>query len=160
VTAHALVSAAWLLLFLVQAVLAAMGYIDAHRRVGWAGAVLTVVFVVLGFFTVIEQARRGFDLSGDIGRLAPPGTPADPVDTVGILFFFLTFAVLAGAALCYRHRPSVHKRLMLFALLAGLTPTPITHLLGHWPALRAWAGAIVPLALIFVLFASAIYDRV
>ena len=101
VTAHAIVSAAWLLLFLTQATLVVTGCTAVHRRVGIFGAVLTVVFVVLGVFTVIAQARRGFDLSGDISRLPPrPGAPPDPAAAVvGLLFLFLTFAILIGAGL-------------------------------------------------------------
>src|SRR6266851_1877572 len=79
VTAHVIVSAAWLLLFLTQATLVATGRIAVHRHVGVFGAVLAMVFIVVGFFTVIDQARRGFDLSGDISRLPPrPGAPPDP----------------------------------------------------------------------------------
>jgi hypothetical protein len=117
------------------------------------------VFVGVGCFTVIEQARRGFDLSGDIGRLAPPGTPADAAATVGLLFFFLTFAVLVAVGLWYRRRPPVHKRLMLLSMVSGLTPTPVAHLIGHWPVLQPWVGVIFPASAIVFLSTSAIYDR-
>ena len=72
VNAHAIVSVAWLLLFLMQATLIATRHIAIHRRFGMIGAALAVVFVVLGYFSVVEQARRGFDLSGDISRVPPP----------------------------------------------------------------------------------------
>ena len=160
VTAHAILSATWLLLYLTQVTLVATGHVAVHRRVGIVGAVLTVTFIVVGSFTVIEQARRGFDLSGDISRLAPPGSPPDPAATVGLLFFFLTFTVLVGAGLCYRHRPTVHKRLMLLAMVGGLTPTPVAHLIGHWPVLQPWVGVIIPVSALVFLSTSAIYDRV
>jgi uncharacterized membrane protein YozB (DUF420 family) len=159
VAAHAFVSAAWLFLFLAQTTLVATGWTAIHRRVGIAGAALTVTFVVLGWFTTIEQARRGFDLSGDISRLAGP-QGAGPVEAiVGLLFFVLTFAILVGAALWYRHRPRVHKRLMLLAVLGGLTPTPVAHVIGHWPVLQPWAGVIFPGSLLVFLSLSAIHDR-
>lgn len=160
VTAHAAVSAAWLFLFLAQAALIATSRTAVHRRVGVAGAVLTAVFLVLGWFTTLEQARRGFDLSGAISRLpAPPGL--DPATaTVGLLLFFLTFGVLAGTALWYRRRPAVHKRLMLLALLGGLTPTPVAHVIGTWPALQPWANLIFPLSLVVFLAIGPIYDRI
>src|SRR5262245_36136817 len=41
VTAHAIVSSAWLLLFVTQATLVAIGRTAVHRRVGIAGLVLT-----------------------------------------------------------------------------------------------------------------------
>ena len=160
VTAHAILSAAWLLLFLAQTTLVATARTAVHRRLGIYGAVLTAVFIVVGCFAVIAQARRGFDLSGDIGRLpAPPG--ADPAAAiVGLLFFFLTFAILVGVALTYRHRPTVHKRLMLLAVLGGLTPTPVAHVIGHWSVLQPWTGMIFPVSLLIFLSFSAIYDRV
>jgi uncharacterized membrane protein YozB (DUF420 family) len=145
VLAHAIVSAAWLVLFLAQATLVATGRTPVHRRVGIFGAVLTMVFIVVGYFTIIEEARRGFNLSGDGSPPARPDAPPN-LDSVAILFNLLTFAVLAGVGLCYRHRPRVHKRLMLLAMLGGLTPTPVGHLIGHWSALQQWAGLIFPVS--------------
>ena len=160
VTAHAIVSAVWLLLFLTQTTLVATARTALHRRVGIFGAVLTVAFIVIGSFTVIAEARRGFDLSGDIGRLPPP-PGADPAATVvALLSFFLTFAMLVGAALWYRRRPNVHKRLMLLAVLGGLTPTPVAHVIGHWQVFQPWAVMIFPLSLLIFLSFSAIHDRV
>jgi uncharacterized membrane protein YozB (DUF420 family) len=145
VTAHAIVSVGWLVLFLTQATLVATGRTDVHRRVGIVGAVLTMMFVVVGYFTLIEEARRGFDLSGDIIR-RPPGSGVSNPAVMALLWNFLTFRILAGAGLCYRHRPAVHKRLMLLAMLGGLTNTPVAHVVGHWPSLQPGAGIIVPVS--------------
>ena len=160
VMAHAVVSASWLFLFLVQATLVATGRTAIHRRLGVAGAVLTALFLVLGWFTTLEQARRGFDLSGAISSLpARPGV--DPVSrSVGLLFFFLTFGVLAGAAFWYRRRPAVHKRLMLLALLGGLTPTPVSHIVGNSTTLQPWTDVIFPLSFAVFLAIGPIYDRI
>ncbi len=160
VTAHAILSAAWLMLFLGQVTLVATGQVAVHRRMGMVGASLALVFVMTGYFTVIEQARRGFDLSGDISRLAPAGAPPDPAATVALLSFFLMFTVLVGAGLWSRHRPEVHKRLMLLAMLGGLTPTPVAHLAGHWPVLQPWAGVIFSVSAFIFLSLSAIHDKV
>jgi hypothetical protein len=158
VMAHTIVSVAWLVLFLVQTALVATARTDVHRRLGIAGAVLTVAFVVIGCFAVVVEARRGFDLGGDISRL--PDLPGvDPVArAVGILFFFLVFAILVGAALWYR--PSVHKRLMLLAVLGGLTPTPMTHVVGHWTILHPWGTTIFAVGFLICLSFSPIHDRV
>jgi hypothetical protein len=75
------------------------------------------------------------------------------------LYFFLIFAVLFGAALWYRHRPSVHKRLMLLAVLGGLTGTPVAHAIGHWSVLHAWTGLIFLASSLIFLSLSAIHDR-
>lgn len=160
VTAHAVLAVAWLALFLAQATLVAKRRVALHRRVGVAGGLIAAAFVGVGSFAVIEQARRGFDLSGDISRLAPPGQPPDPAATLSIVFFFSSFAVLVGLGLYYRHRPAVHRRLMLLAMIGALTPTPLAHLIGHWPALQARGGLVVLVAMLATLFASAIYDRI
>ena len=159
VTAHAILAAAWLLLFLAQTTLVATSRTAVHRRLGIFGAVLTVAFIVVGCSAVIAQARRGWDLSGDISRLPPP-SGADPLAAVvGLLVFFLIFGMLVGAALWYRHRPGVHKRLTLLAVLGGLTPTPVAHVIGHWSVLQRWTALIFPLGLFVFLSFSAIYDR-
>jgi hypothetical protein len=79
---------------------------------------------------------------------------------VGLLFFFLEFATLVGAAFYYRHRPSVHKRLMLLAVLGGLTPTPVARIIGHWLSSQPWAVLIFPVSFVAFTSLSAIYDRV
>jgi hypothetical protein len=122
-------------------------------------AIVSVAWLVLGFFSVVEQARRGFDLSGDIGRVPlPPGVTLLAA-TVALLFFFLEFAILVGAALCYRHRPSVHRRLMLLAVLGGLTPTPVAHVIGHWLSFQPWTLVFFPASFVAFTSLSAIYDR-
>lgn len=161
VTAHAAVSVAWLLLFLLQAGLVATGRTHVHRRTGALGAVLAVAFVVLGSLSVVEEARRGFDLSGDLGRLPPaPGSVEPRATQLGVLIFFLQFAVLVGVALWYRNRPAIHKRLMLIALLGALTPTPVAHLIGHWLGPQQWAGFLFPVSLAFFLSFALLHDRI
>jgi len=160
VMAHAIVAATWLLLFLTQATLVATRRIGLHRRLGIVGAVLTVAFVVIGYFTVIEEARRGFNLSGDGGPRAQPGAPPDLAAMGPVLLGLVTFAILAGAGFHYRHRPSVHKRLMALALLGGLGGTPLAHLVTHWPALQPWVGVIFPIGFLIIVSGSAISDRV
>ena len=160
VTAHAIVAAAWLLLFLTQATLVATGRIGLHRRLGIVGALLTVVFVFIGYFTIIEVAQRGFNLSGDGGPRAQPGATPEPAAVGPFLIGLVTFAILVGAGFHYRHRPSVHKRLMALALLGGLGGAPLAHLLSHWPALQPWLGGIFAIAFLSMVSGSAIYDRV
>src|SRR5262245_23275622 len=160
VTVHAFVAAAWLLLFLMQATLVATGRTSVHRRLGVAGIVLAAAFIVVGCLTTIADARRGFDLSGDLRRLAPPDVPLDAGDLLAPIGFLLLFGILVAVAVCYRHRPAIHKRLMLFAMLGALTPTPLVHVIGHWPALLARRGVFFLVATVVLLSASAIHDRV
>lgn len=155
VAAHATISAAWLLIFLTQATLIATGRTAVHRRLGIAGVLLAVALVVTGPFVVIEEARRGFDLSGD---LVPRGTSQDAGITLSLLFVFLLFGLLVAGAAWYRRRPEVHKRLMLLALVP-LMNAPLAHLVGHWEALRPWAGVIFPGFNAVLLALLPIHDR-
>lgn len=157
---HAVVSVGWLLLFVAQTTLAATSRVTTHRRVGVAGAALSLAVVVLGVLVVMAQARRGFDLSGDIARLPLP-TGVDGLSaTIALLFFPVQFGVLVGAAMWHRQRPRTHKRLMLFAALAGMTPTPVAHLIGHWIGPQPWADALFPLSALFFVSLIALYERV
>ena len=168
VTAHGVVTLAWLLLFLMQAMLVATGRTAVHRRVGIIGFALTAVVVGYAGLTVIQFARRGYDLSGDIFRVVlPQGSPQpDPAElaggTLGPLLTVLEFGVLVAVALWYRHRSEVHKRLMVLALLL-LAGVPLLHLggvlVGRWPELQgvvSVAGVLISLVLPFV---PAIHDR-
>ena|SRR5689334_16991784 len=126
---------------------------------------LAVVLIVLGWFATVELGRRGYDFSGDVIRaLSRTGSPQR--DPAGLVFPFadlVSFGLLAAAGFWYRHRPEIHQRLMLFALIA-LAGEPILHLVGHlaghWPTLRGAGIKISVPVTILLLSASAIYDRI
>jgi hypothetical protein len=117
---------------------------------------------------IIEGGRRGYELSGDLTRaFTPPGAPPLSADesAAGILaplVGFINFGVLVAAGLWYRHRPDIHKRLMLLAL-TPLAGEPMVHLVGYlagrWPVLQGAAIFLLPIQFV-LLFASAIYDKV
>jgi hypothetical protein len=169
VIAHGIIASAWLLLFLMQATLVATRRVAVHRRLGMIGPVLAVVLIVLGFLTTIETARRGYDLSGDLTRtFVPPGSPPPTAAERAAaflppLFVFLNFGLLVAAGLWYRHRPDIHKRLTLFALIP-LAGEPIIHLVGylvgHWPASQGVLFSIGLTISILLLSVNAIYDKV
>ncbi len=150
--AHSLVSVTWLLVFLMQVTLVAAGRPAVHRQLGVLGVLLSVAFIVVTWFTLVAGARRGFDLSGD---LVPRGTSVDPAMFLAPAGALVPLGAFVGAAVWYRQRPALHKRLMMLALLTS-TGAPIAHVVGHWPA-------FAPFALIggtFILFLPAIGDRV
>lgn len=159
VAAHTIVSVALLLLFLAQATLIATGRADVHRRLGIVGAALASAFVGLGYLTLVGEARRGFDLSGDLSSLPPPPGVAAVAAIMGPIVQLLLFGILLGAGLYYRHRPDVHKRLMLLAVLGVLSQTPMAHVTTHWPALHPWANVMFPATSAVFLSLSAVYDR-
>ena len=132
---HSLVSVAWLLVFLAQVTLVATGRPAVHRRLGVFGVLLSVAFIVVTWFILVEGARRGFDLSGD---LVPRGTSVDPGTFLAPAGALVPLGAVVGAAVWYRQRPAVHKRLMMLALLTS-TGAPIAHVVGHWPAFGPYA---------------------
>jgi hypothetical protein len=157
--AHGIVFLAWLLLFLTQSLLVATGRVGWHRRLGWASVFLLALILPLSFTTTVELARRGYDLSGDQHIVAhpKPGRTLELDAATGSVFNFVglfMFAVLAIAAICYRRRPEIHKRLMLFANIELMGP-PITHLLGHFPSLVLTPGTVLLGSSLFLLAAVA-----
>jgi hypothetical protein len=169
VIAHGAVTAAWLALFLVQALLVATGRVAAHRRLGWAGPAIAAAIIVLGVYTSIEVTRRESDLSGDITRLlarpgAPPPTEAENIAGIwGPLGVLLNFSLLVAAGYVFRRRAEVHKRIMVFAL-SPLAFESILHLSGALvgrvsapPSVILGIGVTVTLLLLAV---PAIHDKV
>jgi len=154
VAAHAAMSIAWLALFFVQTALAATLQIALHRRLGAMTMLLAPVMIISGYVVAIAMARRGFDLSGDLG------IDADPLlGLVNPLGDLATFGILVAGGYWYRQRRDVHKRLMLLATVGGLMLAPLAHLIGHSPLPREMAPiALIPM--VIFLFASAAYDRV
>jgi hypothetical protein len=109
---HGLLFSAWMLLLLTQTVLIAGGHAGAHRRLGMVGAVLALALFIIGAMTAIAAARRGQAFQG-----------VDPLPFLAIpLATILVFVGTVAAALWFRGRSDVHKRLMLIATIGVLTP--------------------------------------
>jgi hypothetical protein len=91
--------------------------------------------LLFGYWQLVDGAFRVSDLSGDFYRLiVEPGSPAfTEADFItafwGPLGQLVSFSLLVAAGILFRHRPELHKRLMLFSLvpLAGM---PVAHLSG------------------------------
>jgi uncharacterized membrane protein YozB (DUF420 family) len=110
---HGIVFTSWILLFLTQTSLIAARRADLHRRLGVAGGVLAVLILVVGYLTAVEAARLGVTPPG--GR-PPLVFLSVPIGTLAV------FAILVGSGLYNRRRSEIHKRLMLLATIALLTP--------------------------------------
>lgn len=142
---HAVAFTAWMLLFIVQVGLVRLDRIRAHRRLGLAMAWLVPVLLVTGFVTAIGGARNGWN---------PGGPFRDALAFLVVsLFDLLVFGVLTAAALAFRRRPDLHKRLMLLGTLGGLM----------WPAITRipfLAGRFLPMfsVLALLLLAPAVRD--
>jgi uncharacterized membrane protein YozB (DUF420 family) len=110
---HGAIATTWLLLFVAQTSLVSAGRTDLHRRLGAAGAVVAVLFVLVGYPTAITAARHGVTPTPRLTSLQFLAVP---------LITLLSFAVLAGLGLIWRRRRDIHRRLMLLAGLAILVP--------------------------------------
>jgi hypothetical protein len=143
--AHGLIFTSWIVLFVVQTGLIASRRTPLHRRLGVAGGVLAVAMLIVGSMAAIDAARRGF---------TPPGGPPPLTFLIIPLGDLFVFSVLVGAALSLRRQPQSHKRLMLLATLALLTPA-----IARLPGIAA-AGppAFWGLTDLFVV-ACFVYDR-
>ena len=139
--AHVLVSVTWLLMFMAQVTLVAAGRVTVHRRLGVLGVLLSAAFIVVTWLVLVEGARRGFDLSGD---LVPRGTSINPRTFLAASESSIPFAAFVAAAVWYRRRPALHKRLMMLALLTSTgAPSRMWLVAGrhsrpsHWPVARS-----------------------
>jgi hypothetical protein len=151
--AHGIVILAWLLVFLIQSRLIATRHVAWHRRLGLAAIAILAPMIPLAYTTTIALVRRGYDLSGDLTR----GIGNDAAyQSVFPLFNTVIFSALAIAALVYRRRPEIHKRLMLFANIE-LMPAPLLHLIGHSPWLASLPHAIIAVP-IFAFVGAAVWS--
>ena len=152
VAAHGVVYFAWLAIFLAQTVLVRTKRVGLHRRLGTASAFLALAVVILGYLTAVGYARRGFDMSGDLGAFGAPWRQLP-----FMLLDLLMFTILVSAGYAFRRHAAIHKRLMLLAVVGALMPASITHLTGHYPLLRGFPLMTLAVLVLF-LASSAIYD--
>jgi hypothetical protein len=110
---HGLVMTAWFVFFFVQVRLVATGNTLTHRKVGVIGVVLALMVVTAGMMTAIASARAGVTPLPSIPPLVFLVMP------IGELVIFVT---LFTAAIVMRKRSPYHKRFMLLASIAMLTP--------------------------------------
>jgi hypothetical protein len=111
---HGLVMTAWILLFLTQTLLIAKRRTDLHRKLGVGGAVLAIVVVALGIYTIAGSIARQH-LGTRIASFALTFVAFDGLS-------LLLFGGLVMTALRLRLRPQTHKRLMLMAVVSLLPP--------------------------------------
>ncbi len=109
---HAGVFAAWVLLFVAQPALVVRGSLRLHRRLGWMGAGLTVVMLVMGGSALLLGLWSGH---------VPPFYPHGLFLVRGFLGLAL-FAGLVVAGVALRRRGEWHKRLMLCAAIVVVAP--------------------------------------
>jgi hypothetical protein len=108
---HGLLFTSWLVLLLAQTLLVAANRTRVHRRLGWAGAALAALMILVGTYTAVVRAKI---------VEVPPDAPSPLVFLTIPLGDMVVFALLVGAGFYYRRRADAHKRLMLLATVAIL----------------------------------------
>jgi hypothetical protein len=103
---HAAVYVGWLAIFVTQALLAATGRVASHIKLGRFAIGYGVLVIVVGLVTAFAR----FTVRVRAGEVAAAQT-----QLFGPLLDMLVFAPLFAAAIYYRRRPEVHKRLMIVA---------------------------------------------
>lgn len=131
---HGVVMTAWVLLLVVQTWLVASGRKAVHKRIGVAGLALAAVMIPVGYITAVEAVRRGFD---PVGTGSPLTFLTQPLGDLAIFGSFVALAVV------FRHRPELHKRLMLLATAGALLPPALGRLPGPRPLLAFVLYAIL-----------------
>jgi uncharacterized membrane protein YozB (DUF420 family) len=144
------VFSAWIILFLVQAILIARGSRALHRRLGWFAATIAICMVGLVAAATVEEMRR-----------VPP-TPPAPVALALNTFDTVVFAILVGSAIYLRKQAEWHKRFLLSAtlVLLGAPVLRLLILLGGQVSHTSLILDVLVVDLCFLIcFASDLYTR-
>ena len=105
---HATVYSGWLVLFIAQVVFASTGHLALHRKLGKVGIGYGVVIVIVGVFTALSVYASNVQAA----RLAGEQLPLAPIAPLSDM---VVFSIFFGAAVLYRSKPEIHKRLMIVA---------------------------------------------
>jgi hypothetical protein len=103
---HAIVFSGWLVLFTTQALLPAFGRVDLHRKLGKFGIGYGIFLIFVGLYTALN--RYAFKLDAGHGLAAK-------AELIMPLTDMVVFPIFFAVAIAYRHKPEIHKRLMLVA---------------------------------------------
>lgn len=104
-TVHAAAMGAWIAVFALQIYLVRRKMIGLHMKLGMAAVGLALLIIIVGYLTAVEAAKFGMNA-------APAGIPPLSFLIVPLVDIVL-FAIFFGAALFYRKKPAIHKRMML-----------------------------------------------
>ena len=115
---HGALSAAWMVLFIVQPLLVQTGKITQHRRLGTIGAGVASLVVIIGFWATLVAAGR------------PEGAALPAMGLRGVGMFganLLMFGALVLLAIAFRHNGPFHKRLMFLGTV-NMLQAPIVRI--------------------------------
>jgi hypothetical protein len=135
---HAAVYVGWLALLVTQAVLAARGQIALHRSVGRFGIAWGVLVLVLG--VVVSFAVPAIHVNaGEWPMERAERFLAIPLGDM------VLFGGFFGAAIAYRSRPEIHKRLVVLAAVAIMFAAVgrMPYVDGWWLVVTLWYSPVV-----------------
>jgi hypothetical protein len=144
---HGAVFTAWLVIFAAQTRLVAANRVDLHMKLGIAGVVVGVLILAIGFATMAVKANEP--------RIHASGLTPPQFTVVGVTSLAM-FAVFAGSGLALRRHAAWHKRLMVLAMIAVLTP-PSSRLLTLLGLREHWTYLVPVIPALFVAWCL-IYD--
>lgn len=125
---HGAAFSAWVVFFILQSGLVRIRKVSWHRTLGWFGAALAALMVVLGCVVSVVMFR--FD--------AVVLKTSDPTFLSITFWDMLAFGSAVGLAILWRGKPEVHRRLMVVGTCClldagfGRFATIINHDLYYW----------------------------
>lgn len=135
---HGAIAFSWCVLLLVQSCLVIAGKVQAHRKLGAVGFLLYLGLVFTGPVVAVRSVARY-------------GSPPEELAFLAVsLGNVVAYTLILGAAFHFRHRPAIHKRLMMLGMVVLLTapfgrlldlPYQLAHVVGPGlvvVALVAW----------------------
>jgi hypothetical protein len=133
---HAAIYVGWLAIFIAQATFAATRRMDLHVRLGNIGIGYGVLVIVMGVTVAISMFAvrvRAGNLEEAHSRVIAP------------LLDMVFFAPLFAAAVRFRRKPEIHKRLMIVATTVLLIAAVgrMTFLGRPWPLLLVWGSPLL-----------------
>jgi hypothetical protein len=136
---HGAIFLGWMVLLLTQVVLVAIGRTAAHRKLGAFGIAYGFLVLIMGL-VVSFAAPLLHVTAGEWDRDRAAGFLIIPLGDMAL------FGGFFGAAILYRRKPEIHKRLILLATVALLFAAigRLEFLLGEGPiALLAWLSPLL-----------------
>jgi len=103
---HGAVFSGWMVLFTAQAILPGLGRVDLHKKLGRFAIGYAVLLIVIGLVTTFNQFTN---------NIAADQTGVAERQLLAPLSDMIVFPIFFAAAIAYRRKPEIHKRLMLVA---------------------------------------------
>lgn len=163
---HGVVLTAWFSWLVLQSWLVRSRNTALHRKTGWVGAGIAAVMVVAApiadFYAVERLQALGLTFESDMS--AVPGLGLSNIEMLpfvsnviwGNLAMITVFQLLFWAAIIYRKKPEVHKRLILMASFAIMAPAVAR--ISRIEFLGGEQGPLIPLMVILLPLTMVAHD--